>query len=117
MKRILVAFILGLAVASLSAQPVMAESAKAATQQQQKKDNKKDSQKKTETVTFKTSIHCQNCVRKINENISFEKGVKDLKVSLDDKQVTISYDPSKTDEATLAKAIEKLGYDVEKAES
>lgn len=70
--------------------------------------------KKTATVTFKTSIRCHNCVKKITENISFEKGVKDLSVSLDEKLVTITYDPSRTDEATLAKALEKLGYTVEK---
>lgn len=59
-------------------------------------------------------MHCKNCVRKISENISFEKGVEDLQVSLDDKLVTIKYNPSKTDEAKLADAIRKLGYEVEK---
>ena len=42
--------------------------------------------------------------------ISFLKGVEDLKVSLDQKTVTITYNPAKTDEATLQKALEKLGY-------
>ena len=50
--------------------------------------------------------------KKINDNIAFEKGVKDLSVSLDKKTVTISYDPSKTDEAKLKAALEKLGYTV-----
>lgn len=81
------------------------------------KDKKKENKKKTETVTFKTSLHCDKCVKKVNENISFEKGVKDLSVSLSEKKVTICYDPSKTDEATLAKAIEKLGYSAEKVET
>ena len=71
--------------------------------------------KKTETVTFKVSMHCKNCVTKITDNISFVKGVEDLKVSLDQKTVTITYNPAKTDEATLQKAIEKLGYSAEKA--
>ena len=39
---------------------------------------------------------------------------EDLKVSLDEKTVTVTYDPAKTDEATLQKAIEKLGYTAEK---
>ena len=72
--------------------------------------------KKTETVTFKVSMHCKNCVAKITDNISFVKGVEDLKVSLDQKTVTITYDPAKTDEATLQKAIEKLGYTAEKVQ-
>ena len=72
--------------------------------------------KKTETVTFKVSMHCKNCVSKITDNISFIKGVEDLKVSLDQKTVTITYNPAKTDEATLQKAIEKLGYTAEKVQ-
>ena len=72
--------------------------------------------KKTETVTFKVSMHCKNCVSKITDNISFIKGVEDLKVSLDQKTVTITFNPAKTDEATLQKAIEKLGYTAEKVQ-
>ena len=105
---------MGLGAVAYSAQPVLAEPGQATVRQDEKK---KVSGKKTATVTFKTTIHCKNCVKKVNDNISFEKGVKDLKVSLENKLVTVTYDPSKTDEATLAKAIEKLGYKAEKTES
>lgn len=67
----------------------------------------------TKTVTFKVGLHCKNCVKKVTENISFAKGVKDLKVSLENKTVTVTYDPAKTDVETLRKAIEKLGYTAE----
>ena len=33
-------------------------------------------------VTFSVHLLCENCVNKVQENIAFEKGVKDLKVSL-----------------------------------
>ena len=66
------------------------------------------------TVTFKTSMTCKNCVKKITENMSFERGVMDLKVTLETKEVMIKYNPAKTDEETLAKAIRKLGYEAEK---
>ncbi len=69
--------------------------------------------KNLEKVIFSVGLHCQNCVKKVQENISFEKGVKALEVSLDKKTVTITYDPAKTDAAKLQKAIEKLGYKVE----
>lgn len=65
------------------------------------------------TITFEVSMHCKNCVKKINENISFEKGVKNLDVSLEGKEVTITYDPAKTDVDALKAAIEKLGYEVQ----
>ena len=71
--------------------------------------------KDVKTVVFKVGLHCQNCVKKVKENISFEKGVKGLEVSLDNKTVTVTYDPSKTDVQTLKKAIEKLGYKAEVA--
>ena len=70
--------------------------------------------KKTETVKFKVNMHCKNCVAKITDNISFVKGVEDLKVSLDEKTVTVTYNPAKTDADTIRKEIEKLGYTAEK---
>ncbi len=63
-------------------------------------------------VTFIVNLHCENCVRKVQENIPFEKGVKDLKVSLERKTVWVRYSPDKTTKEKLAAAIEKLGYEV-----
>lgn len=72
--------------------------------------------KEVKTVVFNVGLHCQNCVKKVRENISFEKGVKSLEINLEKKTVTISYDPAKTNEAALKKAIEKLGYTCGKPE-
>lgn len=72
------------------------------------------STKKTVTVTFNVNMHCENCVEKLTDRLSFLKGVEDLHISLDQKTVMITYNPDKTDEATLAKAIEKCGYSAEK---
>lgn len=66
--------------------------------------------KKEDTVVFKTSIDCKNCVKKVVENVSFEKGVTDLDADLRTKNVTITFDAAKTDTLNLAKAIRKLGY-------
>lgn len=63
-------------------------------------------------VTFVVEIDCENCVKKVVENVSFEKGVKDLKVTLENRTVYLKYDAVKTSEETLKKAIEKLGYAV-----
>ena len=76
--------------------------------------DKKPAKKKGEIkeVTFNVHLHCENCMKKVQENISFEKGVKDLHVCLDDQTVSIKYDAAKTNEDTLKAAIEKLGYPV-----
>ena len=101
MKQILIAILSALLLATPAA---IASSSQVNSTLMEKKA------KKTATVVFNVSMHCKNCVKKITENISFVKGVKDLKVSLEDKTVTITYDPVKTDEATLKKEIEKLGF-------
>lgn len=72
----------------------------------------KKAKKELKEVTFSVHLHCANCVKKVQENISYEKGVKDLHVCLEDQAVTIKYDPAKTSEATLKAAIEELGYPV-----
>lgn len=62
---------------------------------------------------YQTNLHCEQCAAKITDNVSFEKGVKDLKIEVDAKTVKIVYDSNKTDAAKLAAAIRKLGYKVE----
>lgn len=62
------------------------------------------------TVCFNTHLHCENCVKKVMENVSYVKGVKDLDVSLQQQRITIKYDADKTNVTTLAAEIQKLGY-------
>ncbi|MDR0660916.1 MAG: heavy-metal-associated domain-containing protein [Prevotellaceae bacterium] len=69
-----------------------------------------------ETVTFKTDISCQNCVNKINKNIPFEKGVKDVQANVETKEVTVTFDTKKTDKDKLVKAFEKISVKAEEAE-
>lgn len=61
-------------------------------------------------ATFVTSIDCKKCVEKVTENMSFEKGVEDLEVKLEDKTVKITYNTAKTDTLKLGSALRKLGY-------
>lgn len=65
---------------------------------------------KVEAVVFKTKLHCENCVKKVVENISYVKGVKDLSVSLEKQEIMIKFDATKTNVDTLRKEIQKLGY-------
>ena len=63
------------------------------------------------TVVYDVHLHCESCVKKVTGNISFEKGVKKLDVSLENHTVTVTFDPSKTDAGKIAAAIRKLGYE------
>lgn len=64
------------------------------------------------TVTFKADLHCKSCKAKIEKNLPFEKGVKDLKVDMAAKTIKIVYVADKTTEAELIAAIEKCGVKV-----
>jgi copper chaperone CopZ len=63
-------------------------------------------------VTTTPEMHCQNCEKKIKENIRFEPGVKKIVTSLEKQQVTITYNPAKTDVKKLTEAFAKIGYEV-----
>lgn len=62
-----------------------------------------------QTVVFDVDLHCQGCITKIEKNIAFERGVKDLICNLDDKTVTVVFDPGKTSVEQLQAAFEKIG--------
>lgn len=101
MKKILTISLLLLMAASATfaaGNPIREKKAKAAVQ----------------TVCFESDIDCENCVKKVQANIAYVKGVKKLDVSLKDHTITVGYDPAKTSEETLAGEIRKLGYTADK---
>ena len=63
------------------------------------------------TVIFSSNMHCMSCQQKIEKNIAYEKGVKDLAVDLKLNTIKITFDARKTSEEKLAEAINKLGYE------
>ncbi|MDP4210499.1 MAG: heavy-metal-associated domain-containing protein [Bacteroidota bacterium] len=73
-------------------------------------DKTAETKKSQEEVTFVVGMHCEACKKRIESAIPFEKGVKDLNVNLDKKEVTIIYKTAKTNVDKLKKAIEELGY-------
>ena len=62
-------------------------------------------------ITFVTNLECPNCQKKVESKLPFEKGVKDMKVDLEKKEIWILYQTDKTDKTKLAEAINKLGYE------
>ncbi len=113
MKRIILIGLLALMAASpaLAGGSTICTGAESSVSVSDNKDKKE--RKKVETVTFDTNLHCKNCVKKVQENIAFEKGVKDLEVSLEKQTITVKYDPAKTSADSLAAAVRKLGYNAE----
>lgn len=69
--------------------------------------------KNEKTVVFYANLHCESCKAKVEKNIPFEKGVKDLKVDLEKKTITITFRKDKNTEENLRQAIEKLNIKVQ----
>ena len=80
-------------------------------QENVKTDSRKAKKKKDiRTIVLSADVHCHSCSNKIMENIAFEKGIKDLKVSVPEKKITVKYDASKTNEEAILEAFKKIGY-------
>ncbi|MBI4645254.1 MAG: heavy-metal-associated domain-containing protein [Bacteroidia bacterium] len=69
--------------------------------------------KEIKTVKIKASMQCGSCKERIEKNIAFEKGVKDVVADVETKIVTIKFRSDKNTPENLAKAIEELGYATE----
>lgn len=60
-----------------------------------------------------TNRVCEKCKYNLGRNIVFEKGVKDVIVDVEKKQIIIKFDSSKTNLANLKKYIASIGFDAD----
>lgn len=66
------------------------------------------------TTVFNTDIVCKNCEKKIMNNVpALGKGVEDVKVNVETKEVTVVYDATKTSEEQLVKGFAKISVKAE----
>lgn len=74
-------------------------------------------EKGTAEVKIKTSAICGMCKMAIEKDLGFEKGVKSSDLNLEDKVITVVYNPAKTNVEKIKKAISKVGYDAEEVKA
>ena len=61
------------------------------------------------TTVFNADVTCNSCADKIMNNVpSLGKGVKDVKVDVDKKTVTVTYDSAKNNPANIVKGLASL---------
>ena len=61
------------------------------------------------TTVFTTDIDCDHCAKRIENNVpTIGKGIKDLRVDVPAKEVTVTYDSSKTSPEELIKGFGKI---------
>ncbi len=61
-------------------------------------------------------MSCMSCVATVKKTLSGRDGVKEVNVSLKDKNATVKFDPKKITPEQLQEAINKLGYKAGKAQ-
>ncbi len=57
-------------------------------------------------------MSCGHCTAAVERALKALPGVEKAKASLEDKNVTVTYDPGKTSRSDIKKAIEEEGYEV-----
>ncbi|MGD1843463.1 MAG: heavy-metal-associated domain-containing protein [Thermonemataceae bacterium] len=69
--------------------------------------------KKLKEVEIKTSAVCGMCKTSIERDLAFEKGVKSSNLNLENKMLTVIYNPKKTSPEKIRQAVTKVGYDAD----
>jgi len=73
--------------------------------------NAEEKKKEVKEVTYEVAMDCHSCVNKITKNLSFEKGVKDIKADMELQTVYVKYRADKTSNEKLVAALKKLGFE------
>lgn len=82
------------------------------------------SQKKsTDTLIVKTTIHCDHCKEcescqpRIENKLSYVKGIVDYQVNTEDQTILVIYKPKKTNPEAIRKAIASSGFDADEVKA
>ena len=55
----------------------------------------KKSDAQFKTTVFLTDVDCETCAKKIDNSLPYQKGVKEVKVDVSTRKVTVTYDATK----------------------
>lgn len=64
-------------------------------------------------VKIKTTAVCEMCKARIERTLGLSKGVKESNLDLDNKVVTVKYNPKKTTPEAIRATIINTGYDAD----
>ncbi len=66
------------------------------------------------TLKFKTSINCGNCVAKVTPVLNNQSEIKDWSVDTENPEKILTVSGENIDEADLIKSLQKIGFKAEK---
>jgi copper chaperone len=67
---------------------------------------------KTLTIPVR-GMSCEGCVRAVTNALQVVQGVKNVEVSLERQEATVTFDDTVSQAADLKMAVEEAGYDTE----
>ena len=73
----------------------------------------KKSDAQFKTTVFLTDVDCETCAKKIDNSLPYQKGVKEVKVDVATRKVTVTYDATKSSDDALIKAFKKIKINAE----
>ncbi len=72
---------------------------------------------KFKEIRIQTSAQCELCKGRIEGTLAFEKGVKTSELDLENKIVTVIYNPDKITTDKIRNTISKAGYDADEVKA
>ena len=66
-----------------------------------------------ETVVIQTSAECGDCKDRLEDLLNYTKGVKFAELNLEDKKITVKYNPKKITVDQIKQKINGVGYDAD----
>ncbi len=66
--------------------------------------------KKEQEIKIATNLHCESCKAKIESDLAYVKGVKEVNADVATKVVTVKFSTKKTSAEAIVERIQKLGY-------
>lgn len=79
--------------------------------------NAQDKKSKLETAVIQTSAECGDCKDRLENLLNYTKGVKFSELNLEDKKLTVKFNPSKITLDEIKKKIAGIGYDADEVKA
>lgn len=66
------------------------------------------------TATIKTSAECGSCKKRLEDKLNYTGGIKYAELNLEDKNLTVKFNPKKISLDEIRKIISQTGYDADR---
>ncbi len=66
------------------------------------------------TATIKTSAECGSCKERLEDKLNYTAGIKYAELNLEDKNLTVKFNPKKISLDEIRKVISFTGYDADR---